>query len=802
MKIVTPWTDAQQGLLSTLRILVLAGAFLVAMPETVWAETVRLRVSNMAAPNATEPKAVADLRIQQEFLRRHPSVELVRAEGIRLEGSVSEVATVMMVVGGIAPDVISMNFRSTDSFVRKGIVGPLDGLLDAETPEARAGILARIPPQIEPVVNRVGPDGERRLYGLPGNMLFSGIYFNRELFQNAGLPPRAPRTWEELLDFCRKLKAANPSTNPLYLGAGSAASWNLMSFLWSAGGEAVVESAPDEWRAAFDTPEAVKAYEIYYRLVEGERLVRRGGAIATQQEMGKTGMIFGYVGNALNMDPELFGFGTVPKGPNGLRGAEINASVFGLYSGIKDSAVRQAAWEYIKFLASEDAERIRTETMIDLGLANQVNPMMLRKFGFDQYLALMPPGLEDEFAEAFRTGKPEPFGRNCNLVYSEMTYPLDQILISETMARLWKAGDGEGMRREIERTLKTAVQRTNERMLGYVPPAEMNKRRTVAVVVVIAIAVGFFFVGWSVFRVFSEAGRMTAQPVSSRGILPWLFLAPALLLIFVWKYIPLVRGPGLAFLDYQIVLPSTFVGLDNFANVLFDPSFWNSLLATLHYAVWTLTVGFAAPILLAYALHVIPRHKLVFRLLYYLPAIISATAVFFLWRELFGAESVLNQMLRFFGFEARRAWNDDPYLAMLSCILPGIWAGVGPGCLIYLAALKTIPVEQFEAAEIDGASFLQRTRLIVYPGLKALILINFTGAVAASFHGATNILIMTGGGPNGATEVTSLLIFFEAFTRLRLGHATAMAWILGSLLVGITVLQLQKLSQLEFKTAK
>ncbi len=772
------------------------------MPETVWAETVRLRVSNMAAPNATEPKAVADLRIQQEFLRRHPSVELVRAEGIRLEGSVSEVATVMMVVGGIAPDVISMNFRSTDSFVRKGIVGPLDGLFDAETPEARAGILARIPPQIEPVVNRVGPDGERRLYGLPGNMLFSGIYFNRELFQNAGLPPRAPRTWEELLDFCRKLKAANPSTNPLYLGAGSAASWNLMSFLWSAGGEAVVESAPDEWRAAFDTPEAVKAYEIYYRLVEGERLVRRGGAIATQQEMEKTGMIFGYVGNALNMDPELFGFGTVPKGPTGLRGAEINASVFGLYSGIKDSAVRQAAWEYIQFLASEDAERIRTETMIGLGLANQVNPVMLRKFGFDQYLALMPPGLEDEFAEAFRTGKPEPFGRNCNLVYSEMTYPLDQILISETMARLWKAGDGEGMRREIERILKTAVQRTNERMLGYVPPAEMNMRRTVAVVVVIAIAVGFFFVGWSMFRVFSEAGRMTAQPVSSRGILPWLFLAPALLLIFVWKYIPLVRGTGLAFLDYQIVLPSTFVGLDNFANVLFDPSFWNSLLATLHYAVWTLTVGFAAPILLAYALHVIPRHKLVFRLLFYLPAIISATAVFFLWRELFGAESVLNQMLRFFGFEARRAWNDDPYLAMLSCILPGIWAGVGPGCLIYLAALKTIPVEQFEAAEIDGASFLQRTRLIVYPGLKALILINFTGAVAASFHGATNILIMTGGGPNGATEVTSLLIFFEAFTRLRLGHATAMAWILGSLLVGITVLQLQKLSQLEFKTAK
>src|SRR5690606_14455080 len=110
----------------------------------------------------------------------------------------------------------------------------------------------------------------------------------------------------------------------------------------------------------------------------------------------------------------------------------------------------------------------------------------------------------------------------------------------------------------------------------------------------------------------------------------------------------------------------------------------------------------------------------------------SGTAIFFLWRELFGIDGPLNEMLRLFGFEARRAWTEDPYLAMLSCVLPGIWAGAGPGCLIYLAALKTIPEEQFEASEIDGAGFLQKTTRIVYPGLRALIFINFIGAMAAS----------------------------------------------------------------------
>jgi len=794
------WKGWIGGLHITVLALTLSGGIghLAATPP----EMLRLRVSSLAPAGATEPAAVADLRVQQEFLRRNPGIELIAAEGIRIEGTVSEVTTVMMVTGGIAPDVINMNFRSTDSFVRKGIVAPLEPFLDAETPEERARILARIPSQVEPVVKRVGPGGGRQIYGLPRNLMFSGLFYNRDLFRRAGLPQRAPKDWNELMEFCRKLKALGPSVNPLFLSAGTSASWNLMSFLWSAGGEAVVERAPDEWRAAFNSPEAATAYEFYYRLVEADRVVKRGGSLASPQELESTGMIFGYVGGILSIDTEIFGFGAVPTGPGGLRGSEINAGVLGMFSGIANPAVRQAAWSYLKFFASEDAERIRTETFVDLGLASQVNPVLLRKFGFDQYLALLPKGLEDEFAEAFRTGKPEPYGKNCNLVYSEMTHPLDQMLTSSLIARLWKEGDMAGVRAETTRILNAAVERTNERMLGYVPPAQMTQRRWVAFGAVALILAGFVVVGWRVSTVFAEAGRRMAQPVSSRGLLPWLFLAPALLLVLVWKYLPLARGTTLAFLDYQILLPSRFVGLDNFANVLFDPAFWNSLVATLHYAAWTLTLGFVAPILLAYALHLIPKHKIMFRVLYYLPAVISATAVFFLWRELFGAESVLNQILRLCGFEARRAWTEDPHLAMLSCILPGVWAGVGPGCLIYLAALKTIPIEQFEAAEIDGAGFVQRTRLIVYPGLKGLIIINFIGAVAASFHGATNILIMTGGGPNGATEVTSLLIFFEAFTRMRLGHATAMAWILGSLLIGFTVVQLQKLSNMEFKTAK
>lgn len=786
----------------TLCALFAAGVSCGLADENATLQQVALRVSGLPPANTTDPVGVAALNALKEFRRINPHIELISAEGIRLENMVSEVTTVMMVAGGIAPDVMQMNFRSTDTFVSKGMVAPLDEFLARETPEEREKILARIPPQVMPVVNRIGPGGERHLYGLPSSFMFTGLYFNIDLFRRAGLPMRAPVDWNEMLEFARRLKELDSGIRPIHLGGGASASWNLLSFLWSAGAEAVVEVGPEEWRAAFDSPEAVTAYQFYYQLVERDRVVGRSGGMSSPQELQRTGMFFGYVGDAMTFDPRRFGFGPVPMGPDGIRGSEINARVTGIFSQIQDPAVRDAAWEYVKFMASDTAERIKVDTLVSMGLASQVNPILLRRYGYDAYLRLIPEGLEAAFAEAEATGKPEPYGKNCNLVYTEMTYPLDRILLSTEIARLWDDGDLDGVCAEIASILQQAVVKTNERMLGYVPEEAMQFRRIVAAVVVVAIFTIFFVVGRHVWKVFSKAGSMTSKPVVSKGMLPWLCLAPAAGLTLMWNYVPLFRGTGMAFYDYQLILPSEFVGLDNFANVLFDGAFWNSLVATFHYAAWILTVGFAAPILLAYALHLIPKHKILFRVIYYLPAVISAAAVFFLWRELFGAESVLNQILRFFGADARRAWTEDPSLAMLSCVLPGIWAGVGPGCLIYLAALKTIPVEQFEAAEIDGAGFLAKTRLIVFPGLKGLIIINFTGAVAAAFHGATNILIMTGGGPNGATEVTSLLLFFEAFTRLRFGHATAMAWIIGSMLIGITVLQLQRLSNMEFKTAK
>jgi ABC-type sugar transport system permease subunit len=115
-----------------------------------------------------------------------------------------------------------------------------------------------------------------------------------------------------------------------------------------------------------------------------------------------------------------------------------------------------------------------------------------------------------------------------------------------------------------------------------------------------------------------------------------------------------------------------------------------------------------APIALAYALHIILKYKVLYRTVYFLPAVMSAATVFFLWRELFGLNGPLNKILRAIGFEARRPWTEDPYLAMISCVRPGIWAGDGPVVLSIWRHSKPFPMSFLKRRKSTERDFLGR----------------------------------------------------------------------------------------------
>lgn len=190
----------------------------------------------------------------------------------------------------------------------------------------------------------------------------------------------------------------------------------------------------------------------------------------------------------------------------------------------------------------------------------------------------------------------------------------------------------------------------------------------------------------------------------------------------------------------------------------------------------------------------------------------------FLWKSFYSPDGLINEVVNAFirlidhlpGVKIAQVhedWLQHQYLAIFFTLLPIIWAGMGPGCLIYLAALKTIPEELYEAADIDGAGIRRKIFSVALPSIRALIMINFIGAMIGAFRGASSfVLAMTGGGPfgenGGATEVIGLKIFYTTFGYLEFGAGAAMAWVLGSLLIGFTVFQLQRLSRVEFRTAE
>ncbi len=259
----------------------------------------------------------------------------------------------------------------------------------------------------------------------------------------------------------------------------------------------------------------------------------------------------------------------------------------------------------------------------------------------------------------------------------------------------------------------------------------------------------------------------------------------------------------MAFQEYHIVGESSWSGLDNFILVATDSAFWKAWGRTLYYVGLTLLLGFLTPVLLALMLAEIPKGKIFFRTLYFLPHLTSALVIALLWKLMYDPteNGMLNQFLALLGI-ARKSWLQDPAWAMVCCILPGAWAGAGMASLIYVAALQSLPSDYYEAAAIDGAGILARFRHITLPQIFPLMIINFVGAFIAAFQGMGSIFLLTFGGPGDATNVLSLAIWKEAYNNLRFSTATTMAWFLGIALIAFTYFQIRILRKVEFRRAE
>jgi multiple sugar transport system permease protein len=274
------------------------------------------------------------------------------------------------------------------------------------------------------------------------------------------------------------------------------------------------------------------------------------------------------------------------------------------------------------------------------------------------------------------------------------------------------------------------------------------------------------------------------------------FLAPALVLIFVFFFLPVVAALALSFTDFDIYavgdLDNTrWVGLRNYAQLLATPLFWQALGNTFYFALvggpLSIAVSLGAALLLNQKL---VRFKGLFRTVYFAPFVTTLVAVAIVWRYLYHTRyGLLNYALGALGMEPVD-WLGDPRWAMPAIILMTVWKSFGYNMLIFIAGLQAIPEELYEAARIDGASAWQRFRHVTLPGLAPTLVFVTVITMIGFFQLFVEPYVMTSGGPLRSTTSVVLLMYEEGFRWWRMGYAAALAFILFVVILAASLLQL------------
>ncbi|SLJ91323.1 carbohydrate ABC transporter permease [Arthrobacter sp. P2b] len=275
----------------------------------------------------------------------------------------------------------------------------------------------------------------------------------------------------------------------------------------------------------------------------------------------------------------------------------------------------------------------------------------------------------------------------------------------------------------------------------------------------------------------------------------WFVLPAAALYVFAVVY-PSVRGSLFAFTNWDgISQDPKWVGLDQFARIWSDPNGLTSVKNTLLIAFAVTVVQNVAGLLIALAVNSRIKSRDVLRVLIFAPVVITSIAVGFLWQNLFTPDGGINEALEAVGLGAlRQNWLGDPDIAIWSIMVVVFWQFVGYSMVIFLAGLQGIPEEIIEAAAIDGAGPIRRFWAIVRPLLAPSITINVMLSLIGGLKLFDQVFIMTQGGPGGATNTISTLIYSNAFSLGRFGYAAALAVVLSIFVAVASIIQYRLLA--------
>lgn len=265
-----------------------------------------------------------------------------------------------------------------------------------------------------------------------------------------------------------------------------------------------------------------------------------------------------------------------------------------------------------------------------------------------------------------------------------------------------------------------------------------------------------------------------------------LFITPWIIGFFGLQLYPLLQSLYYSFTDFSILSDGKWIGIQNYVELFTkDRYFWKSFILTIKYAITTVPIKLIFALFIAMLLNMKLKGINVFRTVYYLPSIMGGSvAVSILWKFMFMKEGIVNRFLGILRIPAID-WLGVPDTALFTISLLVVWQ-FGSSMVLFLAGLKNVPQELYEAASVDGASKIRQFFNITLPMISPMILFNFMMQTINALQEFTAVSVITNGGPNHGTYLLGLKIYEDAFSTLKMGYASATSWILFLVVLVVT----------------
>ncbi len=735
-----------------------------------------------------------------EFERRHPNIDVVALQ--MGAGGMNPQKLMTAIVGKVPPDVVDQDRFTIGDWASRDTFMPLDKLIARDTAKPDG-----VKPQEFYKACWAEATYQGKVYAVPFSTDDRALYYNKEIFRQAGLDPnKPPQTWDELLACAKKLTKYRPDGGFERIGfiPNFGNSW-LYLYSWQNGGEFM---SPDGRTCTMNNKLSVQALDYMTSVYDSLKGVEAINSFSTAFKANEldpflTGLV------AMKIDGNWFMDGIARYGPD-LDFAVAPAPVprerlegkgrfkgqpkFITWSGGFSFAIPKGAkhveesWEFIKWMCSPESNRIACEAQKKYNhskgrpyVPNMTANMKVNEMIFREFAPTLPKYRDSLrlFLDLMKVSKYRPVTFVGQRLWDEHVRAFDQATRHKKTSQAAMDDGTKIVQKELDKVF-------NKSRFGV-----LNWSYPFAILgIILTLFVGFII---KKFRDYGPIGKLS----QGEAVAGYLFAAPWILGFLVFTIGPIIASIIFSFCDYDVLHPARWVGIYNYQQLLTDDwQYMSKALCNVGFlALFGLPLGLITGLCIAMLLNTKVGGMTWYRTIYYLPSIVPVVANSILWIWVLNPEyglvnaawrATLSQWFHM----APPGWLTNEAWAKPGLIFMGLW-GAGGGMILWLAGLQGVPQHLYEAADIDGANWWHRFWAVTLPMLTPYLFFNLIMGTIGVLQAFETVYIMTAGGPADATVVPVLYLFNNAFTYFKMGYASAIAWLLFIIILALTVFQLK-----------